>query len=267
MSDRAVIADARQQVTAQWNANPCGALDGSPQDPGYFDRVEQDRYRQQYWQRDFFDYQGYAGKSVLEVGIGLGTDIRQFALAGAEVAGVDITDKHLELTAQNFASMGKSIDLRKADAAAIPFPDASFDGVHSFGVLHHIPDVENVLAEIYRVLKPGGTLQCAVYHNRSLSAFALVVRSILNGELFDSEMGWEGTKAQIESGADGKGIRPYVKLYSKGEWRRTVENAGFVTEKMAIRQIQFERKVWLNALRPLEGLFGWYVAGVFRKPL
>jgi ubiquinone/menaquinone biosynthesis C-methylase UbiE len=263
MSDSIVNA-ARQHSTAQWNAHPCGALDGSPDELGYFDRVERERYRQQYWQRDFFDYQGYAGKSVLEVGIGLGTDIRQFALAGAQVAGVDITDRHLELTAQNFSTIGKSIDLRKADATAIPFPDTTFDGVHSFGVLHHIPDVHKVLNEIYRVLKPGGRLQCAVYHKFSVATLLILCRSVANGSLL--RLDYAGAMAQIETGADGKSIRPYVKLYSEREWRNTVEQAGFVTEKIGIRQIHYERLTWLNVLRPLEKVLGWYVAGVFRKP-
>jgi ubiquinone/menaquinone biosynthesis C-methylase UbiE len=262
MSDN--IMEAREQAMAQWNANPCGALEGDVHDAAYFDRVEKERYRQQYWQREFFRYDENGNRRVLEVGIGLGTDIRQFARAGAEVSGVDITDRHLELTAENFASIGKSIALRKADATAIPFPDESFDVVHSFGVLHHIPDVDKVLVEIHRVLKPGGTLQCAVYHRLSLAALALITRAFVRGDLF--RLGYSGALAQVEAGADGSSIRPYVKLYSKSEWRHVVERAGFRTVKLGIRQIQFERMTWLNALRPLEKLFGWYVAGVFRKP-
>lgn len=257
-------AAAREQAMAQWNTNPCGALEGDVHDAAYFDRVERERYRQQYWQRQFFDYASHGDAKVLEVGIGLGTDIRQFAKAGAEVAGVDITDRHLELTAENFATMGKTIDLRNADATAIPFPDNHFDVVHSFGVLHHIPDVDRVLAEIHRVLKPGGILQCAVYHRMSLATFALFTRGTLRGDLF--RLGRKGVLAQIEAGADGRTIVPYVKLYSKREWRRTVERARFRTDKIGIRQIQFEGLTWLNALRPLEKMLGWYVAGIFRKP-
>jgi ubiquinone/menaquinone biosynthesis C-methylase UbiE len=258
------VAEARRQAAAQWNANPCGAVAGDDYNATYFTKVEEERYRKQYWQRAFFEYEKYGDAKVLEVGIGLGTDIRQFAMAGATVSGVDITDRHLDLTAKNFASISKPIQLCKADAASIPFPDESFDVVHSFGVLHHIPDVDRVLGEIYRVLKPGGILQCAVYHRTSVATIGFLMRGVVSGDMF--RVGYGGVLAQIEAGADGRLIRPYVKLYSKRGWRRTVERAGFRTDKLGIRQIHYETVPWLNMLRPLEKMFGWYVAGIFRKP-
>lgn len=254
---------ARSAARRQWNTNPCGAVPTGEYDPDFFRRVESDRYRQQYWQLDFFDYASFAGGRVLEVGIGLGTDLKQFARNGAECFGVDITQRHLELTRLNFQLEGFAVDLRDADAASLPFPDNHFDSVHSFGVLHHIPDVRRVLAEIHRVLKPGGVLQTAVYHRASLQTLTLFLRSLLNLSLF--RLGPAGVLARIETGADGRDIKPYVKLYSRGEWRRLVERAGFNTVRIAARQINFEGTRILNLFRPLEGLIGWYVCGRFKK--
>jgi ubiquinone/menaquinone biosynthesis C-methylase UbiE len=254
---------SRDQAQRQWNANPCGAVPADEFDSVFFERVEAERYRQQYWQRRWFDYGSFDGQAVLEIGVGLGTDLKQFARAGARCHGADITDRHLELTKLNFDLEGYPVDLHKADATALPFPDNYFDCVYSFGVLHHIPDVSRVLAEIHRVLKPGGMLQTAVYHRYSLATGTLLFRSLFNGSLF--RLGLEGVLARIETGADGLDIKPYVKLYSRPEWRQLVEQAGFTTKLAAVRQIRFEGAKVLNSLRPLETLIGWYVCGKFVK--
>lgn len=257
-------SDARLHAQRQWNASPCGALETAEEDSDYFDRVEADRYRQQYWQREWMGFDRFAGKKVLEIGIGLGTDLKQFARAGAECYGVDITRRHLELTERNFALEGLDVKLFNADATALPFPDDSFDCIHSFGVLHHIPDVDKVLAEALRVLKPGGVLLSTVYHKYSMAAATLFVLAVLNGDL--KRIGIGGVLATIEVGADGVLIKPYVKLYSKGEWRRTGEAAGFVTRRLTARQIHSQVFDFVNRLRHLEGALGWYVCAEFVKP-
>lgn len=257
-------SDARIQAQRQWNTTPCGALPTDEEDTAFFERVEADRYRQQYWQRDWMGYGRFGGKKVLEIGIGLGTDLKQFARAGAECYGVDITQRHLELTQRNFALEGYDVKLFDADAAELPFPDETFDCIHSFGVLHHIPDVERVLTEALRVLKPGGIMLNAVYHKYSIATASSFANAIWNGSL--RRVGVDGVLAMIESGADGVLIKPYVKLYSKGEWRTTCESAGFRTRRLTARQIHSQSHEFINRLRPLEGALGWYVCGEFEKP-
>src|SRR5712671_4436206 len=97
---------AREQAQAQWNTNPCGAVPSAEYDRDFFDRVEEERYRQQYWQRAFFDFTAFPGGRVLEIGVGLGTDLKQFARSGASCFGADITDTHLDLAARNFELEG-----------------------------------------------------------------------------------------------------------------------------------------------------------------
>ena len=96
------------------------------------------------------------GRKLLEVGVGQGTDLVQFAKGGAEVSGIDITQRHLELAARNFAVRHMHAKLAYATAAAIPFESDFFDVVYSFGVLHHTNDTVRCLSECHRVLKPGG---------------------------------------------------------------------------------------------------------------
>ena len=253
-------AEARVEARKQWNANPCGFFPHEL-DPTFFRRVEAERYRQQYWQKSFFDFEGFADKRVLEIGVGLGTDLKQFARAEAECHAIDIAGRHLDIAQRNFAAEGLRVHLLKADAVNLPYPDRHFDCVYSFGVLHHIPDVERALAEAHRVLKPGGVLQTAVYNRYSLAALAIFAKALLGGSLF--RLGPAGILARNETGADGSDIKPYVRLYGAREWRLLVERFGFQAEAVGPQQVNFERQRWMNVFRPFDRLVGWYVAGRF----
>jgi len=97
--------------------------------------------------RKYVDFGAYGGKKLLEVSVGQGTDLVQFAKGGAEVFGIDITQRHPDLASRNFAPRGLTSDLRYANAAALPFARDSFDVVYSLGVLHHADDLERCIAE------------------------------------------------------------------------------------------------------------------------
>ncbi|MBI4042667.1 MAG: methyltransferase domain-containing protein, partial [Deltaproteobacteria bacterium] len=117
------------------------------------------------------------GKKVLEIGSGTGLFTEYFAKTGAHVHGIDLSPDLIERAKARFKnpppkatisipspSMGEgqgegespfSIDLRVADAEKIPYPDNTFDVVAGICVLHHL-NLDQVLPEIHRVLKPGG---------------------------------------------------------------------------------------------------------------
>src|SRR5205823_10820777 len=101
------------------------------------------------------DYEGSAGKVVLDYGCGNGYVLAQYARHGAEVYGVDLTDRAIELAQMRFALLGLDGTFAANDGTTIPFDDGSFDIACSMGVLHHIPDPAPVVSELYRVLKPG----------------------------------------------------------------------------------------------------------------
>jgi SAM-dependent methyltransferase len=122
----------------------------------------------------FVDFDGLDDKDVLDVGIGSGIATQMLAEAGANVTGVDLTDWAVDTTRRRLAAFDLEADVRQADAEHLPFADSSFDLVFSWGVIHHSSDMDRALAELVRVLRPGGQLVLMVYHRRSL--FFLVYR-------------------------------------------------------------------------------------------
>lgn len=125
------------------------------------------------------------GRDVLEIGCGTGVHAKLLAAAGARVTAVDLTPTAVELTKRRLDLAGLEADVREADAEALPFADESFDFVWSWGVVHHSEHTERVLAEIARVLRPGGRLALMVYHRSSITFWIDYVlhRGVLRGGL------------------------------------------------------------------------------------
>ena len=162
--------ELKQQVHDYWNANPCGTQFteltlGSKE---FFAEVERFRYETQPFMREAMEFDKHRGKSLLEIGCGLATDLLQFARGGAIVTGVDLTEQSIALATERFRQQGIPLTARVADAERLPFADGSFDVVYSFGVLHHTPDTRKALHEAERVLKPGGQLLMMLYHRSSV---------------------------------------------------------------------------------------------------
>jgi SAM-dependent methyltransferase len=125
------------------------------------------------------------GKDVLEIGCGTGVHARLLAAAGANLSAVDLTPTAVELTKKRLELAGLEADVRETDAESLPFADASFDFVWSWGVIHHSEDTRQVIAQIARVLRPGGRLALMVYHRNSLTFWAnyVLFRGVIQGGL------------------------------------------------------------------------------------
>jgi len=117
---------------------------------------------------EFAQFESWTRKRVLEVGCGQGADLSQFARAGAHAYGCDLTEKHCRISRDFVATMDARACVTQANAVRLPFRDASFDHVYSFGVLLLVPDLDAAIAEIYRVLKPGGTVVTMFYNRQSV---------------------------------------------------------------------------------------------------
>ncbi len=162
-------AELKERVRAFWQAHPCGTRfsDDEMGTAEFFDRVEVHRYTKEWHIPDAADFGGAHGLSVLEIGCGLGTDGAQFAKAGAHYTGVDLTEAAIDLARRRFKISGLPGEFHVADAENLDFSDNTFDRVYSHGVLHHTPDTARAVAEIHRVLKPGGRAMVMLYHRGS----------------------------------------------------------------------------------------------------
>lgn len=99
------------------------------------------------------------GLRVLEVGCGrgVGVEILLRRLGARHVTAVDLDPAMVALARLRLARYGPDrVTLLVASATSVPAPDASFDAVFDFGIIHHVPDWRTAVGEVRRVLKPGG---------------------------------------------------------------------------------------------------------------
>jgi SAM-dependent methyltransferase len=179
-ADRSIGVLDKRAVHDFWQAASCGErlYLQTAEHQGYL-RQAQERYRLEPFIPDFAHFESARGLRVLEIGVGLGADHQRFAEAGARLTGIDLTPRAVEHTRRRLALFGLSSDLSVGDAEALEFPDASFDVVYSWGVLHHSPDTPGAIDEVWRVLKPGGIARIMIYHTWSMIGIMLWVRYAL----------------------------------------------------------------------------------------
>lgn len=170
----------KKAVQDFWDQASCG-------EQLYLSGVDAEAYRQQARQRyelepyieSFADFRASAGKKVLEIGVGLGADHQRFAESGAELWGIDLTERAVTHVRRRMQVFGLRSTLSIADAENLPFEPESFDVVYAWGVIHHSPNTPRAVAEIHRVLRVGGTTRIMIYHTWSLVGYMLWLRYAL----------------------------------------------------------------------------------------
>jgi ubiquinone/menaquinone biosynthesis C-methylase UbiE len=266
----------KQAAIEQWTADPCEqhSADGAPGTREYFYRLLKARDAYAGWLRVELGYQNASGRRVLDVGCGQGIDVANYALAGAQITGVDLTPRHVELARTHLAALGLTASIVRGDAESLPFASADFDRVVSNGVLHHTPDFPAALREIRRVLRPGGTATIIVYHQNSLHYWVnqVLLQGVLERQLFR-----EGSMERVLSrNVEFSRIdaQPLVRVYTRRDVRRLMAAAGFASVRTRVHQFKLEDAfliAWLSrAVPPLRRvdlqerigrLAGWYVVG------
>lgn len=249
-----------------WNNDPCGAVYAEKYAIGSKDffKVAM-KYRYEIyapWLKHLIEGLDVSGKKVLEIGCGMGMDLLQFAKKGAKVVGVDLVARHIKLANRLFEiEKINSEDYRifQADAEDLPLTGRTFDLVYSFGVLHHTPNIERAIDEIWRILKPDGRIIIGLYHKNSWHYWfnLLFVKGIIKRELNKKSI------SQILSQTEftRSGIEPLVRVYSRRDCVRLFRK--FADVKIKIFHFTGEQIPKLSHFLPknlsLFSFLGWYV--------
>jgi glycosyltransferase involved in cell wall biosynthesis/ubiquinone/menaquinone biosynthesis C-methylase UbiE len=267
-----VTGDAyKDEVQRQWDNDPAGSHyvdDVERHSLAWFLEVERYRYRDYApWMREVMEFDRHAGERVLEIGAGIGTDLAQFAKGGALVTDLDLSSGHLALAKENFTLRGLSGEFVLHDAEELPFETGTFDLVYSNGVLHHTPNTSAAVAEIFRVLKPGGRVIVMVYAETSLHYWRNLVWEIglKERQVLTRSMG-DIMSAVVER-SDNAAARPLVKVYTKRRLRDMF--AQFSDIDIVRRQmVHSEVPKWLARVpvAMLGRVMGWNLIVKARKP-
>ncbi|MBL0141881.1 MAG: methyltransferase domain-containing protein [Betaproteobacteria bacterium] len=260
----------KDEVQNQWDNDPCGShyvKVAQPHTLDWFAEAERYRYGEYGpWMAETMEFAGHAGEKVLEIGGGMGTDLAQFAKNGAIVTDLDLSSGHLALAKENFALRELEGTFVHHDAERIPFADGTFDVVYTNGVIHHTPNTQSVIGEIFRVLKPGGKAIVMVYAENSLHYWRNLVgwQGLVHGKLATRSIGdvMSETVELSEAGA-----RPLVKVYTARRLRAMF--AAFEDISIVKRQLIPVEVPRVLAWVPVETLgrhMGWNLVLKARKP-
>lgn len=254
----------KKNTQSHWGTTPCesnypmAALCSKD----FFESVESRRYKSHPWIIDAIKSFPLAGKKTLEIGFGMGTDHLALARQGAELYGIDLTQRHHDITKRRFELYNKHTELTLGDAENLPYEDNFFDFIYSFGVVHHTPNTEKVISEIHRVLKPGGRCWITVYHKNSIYFYWTIVLWgwYLNGNFLN-----EGLKSRI-SRIEYPNNNPnlVIRLYKEKEFASLFNRFSSIEpriEHLTFREIAgyFGILIPPSILRAIGKRYGWYV--------
>ena len=258
MSEATVLAaPAIEDVADYWNRRPCNIRHSLKAigSRDYFDEVEARKYFVEPHIPAFAEFERWEGKRVLEIGCGLGTDATNFARAGANYTGVELSSASLELARRRFEVFGLKGTFHEGNAEQVDaiVPARAFDLVYSFGVIHHTVTPRNVIEAARRVVADDGELRIMLYNKNSW-------KDVMIGAGFD--------QPEAQSGC------PIAFTYTDPEVRDLLAGQFEVTEirpehifPYVIEQYlkyEYEPQPWFKAMpeamfRALEQAFGWHL--------
>jgi SAM-dependent methyltransferase len=188
----------------------------------------------------------FDGAELLEIGLGYGTLSAELMARGASYHGADIAEGPVEMVRHRMrlaGLAGAEERVIQASALGLPHADASFDWVVTIGCLHHTGDTPRAVAEVQRVLRPGGTAVVMLYNKYSL-------RQLLKVELpglVRRTRSHDQVAAMYDTNEAGDAA-PHVDYSTKGDVRRMF--AGFSTVDIDVRNFDNTRFI------PRERLLG-----------
>lgn len=252
-------------IQKQWDGDPCGAntVDSAlvPSSVEYYREARFQRYGiYAPWIAEAVGFSSFKNTDILEIGVGLGSDHYSFASQGNRMTALDLSRAHLTHTVRHLRFEGLKTNAVYGDAEYMPFNNDCFDMVYAFGVLHHTPDTERAIAEVFRVLRPGGVAIITLYSRWSLFFLIFLLRNgLLRGGFFKKS--YPELLSEIEYRSGNNDAVPIVKLYSRAEIRRLFigfERTQIATNHCTLGKYQLNLP-WSRGTQELVvGYFGWY---------
>ena len=157
------------RVQTYWNEriHDLEMTEHAPGTAEFFADLDEYRFDKLRYLPNVVAFDGYAGKKLLELGCGIGTDLVRFAKGGAEVTGVDLSETALGLAQKNARQAEVTMRLELANGEDMPFEDDAFDVVYGHGVLQYTAEPQKMVAECRRVLRSDGVAIFMVYNRIS----------------------------------------------------------------------------------------------------
>jgi SAM-dependent methyltransferase len=263
-----------------WDRRPCN-IRHSLRPVGtqeYFDEVEARKYFVEPHIRRFAEFPKWAGKRVLEIGCGIGTDTINFARHGALVTALELSERSLEIARHRAEVYGFADRIRffggNAEELATFVPIEPYDLIYSFGVIHHTPRPERVIEQMRHYVQPGSIIKVMVYHRYAWKVLWILLTHG-RGQF------WRCTDlvarhSEAESGC------PITYTFTRCEMRDLLQRYGFQVTDLWVDHIfpyhipdylQYRyRRAWYFRLMPgwlfrwLERHFGWHLCVTSEVP-
>lgn len=168
-----------QDVERFWDRSPCNIRHSTAQvgTREYFDEVEWRKYFVEPHIPGFAEFERWRGRSVLEIGCGIGTDTINFARAGARVTAVELSKRSLDIAVRRAQVFGLGEQIRfvlgNCERLSEVLRVEPYDLVYSFGVLHHTPSPERALLEIQKYMDNRSELRVMVYSKVSVKTLQM----------------------------------------------------------------------------------------------
>jgi ubiquinone/menaquinone biosynthesis C-methylase UbiE len=213
--------------------------------------------------------EGWPYPNALELGCGTGFFLLNLMQAGVIAKGhvTDISPGMVEVALRNAEQLGLPVEGRVGDAETIPYDDATFDLVVGHAMLHHIPDVEQALREVLRVLRPGGRFvfcgeptRIGDWYARRLGRITWWATTTLTK--LPGLTGWRRPQEELDESSAAAALEAVVDLHTfePRALRRTAEAAGAIDVEVATDELTAAFLGWpvrtFEAAVPKERL-GW----------
>lgn len=182
----------------------------------WFNEIAYKRYNTYYsYLIEDAEFDQHSGEKVLEIGVGLGTDLVEYAKGGAIVYGLDLGEEQINLAKMNFELRKLPYaELSAQDAMNIHYKNNFFDIVYSFGVLHHTPDTQKCVNEIHRILKNDGHAIVMLYARGWKHYFK---RCFIHGLLLGKYFKFGSWQAVYNDASEVNGASPRTAVFTKNE--------------------------------------------------